>query len=61
MDLLSQLNGWFSSYVVDSIRAVIFFDVAFWDPDVTLPLVVVWLIIGATFFTVRFQFVNFRF
>jgi len=60
MDLLNQLNGWFSSYVVDSIRAVIFFDVAFWDPDVTLPLVVVWLIIGATFFTVRFQFVNFR-
>ena len=45
MDLLSRLDGWFSSYVVDSIRAVIFFDLAFWDPDVDLPLVVVWLIV----------------
>jgi AGCS family alanine or glycine:cation symporter len=57
---LSRLEEWFSSYVVDSIEAVIFFDIAFWNPDVTLPLVVLWLIIGATFFTLRFQFVNFR-
>jgi len=60
VDFLSRLEEWFSSYVVDSIEAVIFFDVAFWDPDVTLPLVVLWLIFGATFFTLRFQFVNFR-
>jgi len=60
MDFLNQLEEWFAGYVVDSIEAVIFFDVAFWDPDVTLPLVVLWLIAGATFFTVRFQFVNFR-
>ncbi len=60
MDFLTRLEGWFASYVVDSIEAVIFFDVAFWDPDVTLPLVVLWLIAGATFFTLRFQFVNFR-
>ena len=39
---------------------MIFFDVAFWDPDIKLPLVVLWLIVGATFFTLRFQFVNFR-
>jgi AGCS family alanine or glycine:cation symporter len=60
MEFLTRLEGWFASYVVDSIEAVIFFDVAFWDPDVELPLVVLWLIAGATFFTVRFQFVNFR-
>ena len=60
MGFLNQLEEWFSGYVVDAIEAVIFFDVAFWDPDVTLPLVVLWLIAGATFFTVRFQFVNFR-
>ena len=60
MDFLSRLEEWFSRYVVDSIEAVIFFDVAFWDPDIQLPLVVLWLIVGATFFTVRFQFVNFR-
>ena len=33
MDFLNRLEGWFTSYVVDSIEAVIFFDVAFWDPD----------------------------
>jgi AGCS family alanine or glycine:cation symporter len=60
MDFLNRLEQWFASYVVDSIEAVIFFDVAFWDPDVTLPLVVLWLIFGATFFTLRFHFVNFR-
>jgi len=60
MEFLNRIEEWFASYVVDSIRSVIFFDVAFWDPDVTLPLVVLWLIAGATFFTVRFQFVNFR-
>ncbi|MCH8889559.1 MAG: sodium:alanine symporter family protein [Myxococcales bacterium] len=60
MDFLNRLEEWFASYVVGSIEAVIFFDVAFWDPDITLPLVVLWLIVGATFFTVRFQFVNFR-
>jgi AGCS family alanine or glycine:cation symporter len=60
MDFLSRLEHWFSSYVVDSIEAVIFFDAAFWDPDITLPFVVLWLIVGATFFTLRFQFVNFR-
>jgi AGCS family alanine or glycine:cation symporter len=60
VDFLNRLEEWFSIYVVDSIEAVIFFDVAFWDPDVTLPLVVLWLIFGATFFTLRFQFVNFR-
>jgi AGCS family alanine or glycine:cation symporter len=60
MDFLSRLEHWFASYVVDPIEAVIFFDVAFWDPDITIPLVVLWLIVGATFFTLRFQFVNFR-
>jgi len=60
MDFLNRLEQWFASYVVDSIEAVIFFDLAFWDPDVTLPLVVLWLIFGATFFTLRFHFVNFR-
>ncbi|MBW2715087.1 MAG: alanine:cation symporter family protein [Deltaproteobacteria bacterium] len=60
MDFLIRLENWFTTYVVESIEAVIFFDVAFWNPDITIPLVVLWLIVGATFFTFRFQFVNFR-
>jgi len=60
MDFLSRLEEWFASNLVDPIEAVIFFDVVFWNPDVKIPLVVLWLILGATFFTLRFQFVNFR-
>jgi len=58
--LLSQLEGLFQAAVVDPIEAVIFFDVAFWTDRVDVPLVVLWLILGASYFTLRFQFVNFR-
>ncbi len=57
---LSQLESAFRAWVVDPVEWVIFFDLAFWSEQVTLPLVVLWLILGATFFTLRFQFVNFR-
>jgi AGCS family alanine or glycine:cation symporter len=62
---LSQLEALFSSTVVASLRSVIFFDLAFWDdapddPGIQVPLVVFWLILGAIYFTLRFQFVNLR-
>jgi len=61
---LSGLEALFRDWVVDPLTRVIFFDVAFWDAPgdagVQVPLVVLWLILGATFFTLRFQFVNFR-
>ena len=61
---LSLLDSLFSLVVVDTLKAIIFFDVAFWDnasgDAIQAPLVVLWLIFGATFFTLRFQFVNFR-
>jgi AGCS family alanine or glycine:cation symporter len=55
--LLEQI---FTGWVVAPLEAVIFFDVAFWSADVQVPLVVLWLIIGATWFTLRLQFVNLR-
>lgn len=61
--LVHQVQLLFQGYVVDPVSAVIFFNLAFWDRSpgaVQLPLVVVWLIFGATFFTLRFQFVNIR-
>jgi len=58
--LADQLEGLFKEVVVDSLGAIIFFDVAFWNPDIELPLVVVWLGVAALFFTLRFQFVNYR-
>jgi AGCS family alanine or glycine:cation symporter len=60
MDLLGRTESLFTDYVIAPLDAVIFFDVAFWDPDVTIPIVVLWLVLAALFFTLRFQFVNFR-
>lgn len=61
---LLSLDQGFTEFVVGPIGKVIFFDLAFWDDDranaINLPAVVVWLVVGAIFFTLRFQFVNFR-
>ncbi len=62
---LNQLEVLFTAHVVDRLSAVIFWDVVFWDggdgdPGVQVPLVVLWLILGATYFTLRFRFVNLR-
>jgi AGCS family alanine or glycine:cation symporter len=61
--VIDGLEAAFGQWVVDPLSAVIFFDLWFWDDPatgITLPIVVVWLILGATFFTLRFQFVNLR-
>jgi AGCS family alanine or glycine:cation symporter len=61
---LARLDGLFSGGIVDPISSVLFFDVVFWDNgepgEITLPIVVLWLALGALYFTLRFQFVNFR-
>jgi AGCS family alanine or glycine:cation symporter len=62
---LSQLEAFFAIHVVDRLSAVIFWDVIFWDgggddPGVQVPLVVLWLILGASYFTLRYRFVNVR-
>ncbi len=56
----AALESVFQTGLVDPVSAVLFFDLAFWDEAIQLPIVVVWLILGATFFTLRFQFINFR-
>ncbi len=57
---MDRLEQFFATYIVAPLDAVIFFDVAFWSPQVSIPLVVLWLILGAVYFTARFQFVNIR-
>ncbi|MGB5813219.1 MAG: amino acid carrier protein [Polyangiales bacterium] len=61
---LGTLNRSFGDFVVGPIGSVLFFDVLFWDNasdhDAQLPFIVVWLVAGATFFTLRFGFINIR-
>lgn len=62
--VLRSLDAGFGQNVVGPIASVLFFDLAFWDNgtagELELPFIVVWLIAGATFFTLRFSFVNLR-
>ena len=54
----------FETWLVTPLESLIFFDLIFWDnatgDAIQLPIVVVWLVLGALFFTLRFQFINFR-
>ena len=62
--LFAALESGFEMLLVSPIERLIFFDLIFWDnatgDAIQLPIVVVWLVLGALFFTFRFQFVNFR-
>jgi len=62
--VLQSLDGGFGAHVVAPIAKVLFFDLIFWDNgsdhDLKLPFIVFWLIAGATFFTLRFGFINLR-
>jgi AGCS family alanine or glycine:cation symporter len=46
------------------IGAVLFFDVFFWDndqtPQQTIPFIVIWLVVGSVFLTLKMGFINFR-
>ena len=62
--LLGQLDTLFGEYFVGPLAAVLFFDLAFWDNgaegELKLPFVVVWLVLGAIYFTLRMNFINLR-
>jgi AGCS family alanine or glycine:cation symporter len=63
-NLFAVIERAFEQGFVSPIERFIFFDLAFWDNQagdaIQLPIVVVWLVCGALFFTFRFQFINFR-
>ncbi|MEM7646634.1 MAG: amino acid carrier protein, partial [Pseudomonadota bacterium] len=51
----------FFGHINHAIASVFFFDVLFFTDELSLPLTVLWLVCGATFFTFYFRFVNIRF
>ena len=58
------VNDNVDTYIKTPIAKIFFFDLVFWDNDsptnISLPIVVIWLIIGAVFFTIRMGFINIR-
>jgi len=61
---IERLDQLFGSWVVGPIAKVFFFDMAFWDNgdpgEIKVPIIVLWLVVGAVFFTIRFKFINLR-
>ncbi len=58
-DFMDRVDAAFG-VLVNAIGSVFFWDVMFWDPDHVLPLVVLWLVMGAVFFTFQMGFINVR-
>ena len=55
MDRADRVMGVVNSWV----GAVFFFDLIFWN-DAQLPFIVLWLVVGAIYLTLRMGFINFR-
>ncbi|HSG71049.1 MAG TPA: alanine:cation symporter family protein, partial [Planctomycetaceae bacterium] len=49
-----------AGYLVEKIAAVLFFNVLFFTDSHNIPLAVIWLVLGAIFFTLRMQFISLR-
>lgn len=55
---LKSIDETFGSYVVGPIAGVLFFDIL--PGDASMPFIVLWLVLGAIYFTLRFAFINLR-
>lgn len=60
-DLDEKINDFFATYITDPVVRIVFvsfkFDIS--GIEISVPLVLVWLLAGAVFFTLYFRFVNF--
>ncbi|MCZ6597010.1 MAG: alanine/glycine:cation symporter family protein [Planctomycetota bacterium] len=73
-EALEPVDAWWKEWINDPIGTVFFWDVWFWDNEtstdeageevvdkhIDVPLAVLWLVLGAIFFTLRMGFINFR-
>ena len=63
--VIGMLDQGFRHGILRPLASAFFFDLIFWDNDQgianrQLPFIVLWLIAGATFFTLRFRFISLR-
>lgn len=58
--VLNAMDAAFGEWFVGPLAALLFWDVAVWTDAYSVPFIVLWLVIGATFFTLRMGFINLR-
>jgi AGCS family alanine or glycine:cation symporter len=61
---MGAIDSFFGTFIVGPFSAVFFYDVMFWDnastPNLQLPVVVLWLVLGSVYLTFRMGFINLR-
>ncbi|MEM1417413.1 MAG: alanine/glycine:cation symporter family protein [Myxococcota bacterium] len=57
---LAGFDAWFGEWVVGPLASVFFLDLAPFTDAISVPFIVVWLVVGAVFFTFRYGFPNLR-
>lgn len=62
--LMDAIDRFFGAVIVTPFSAVFFYDLMFWDnaseTNLQLPVVVLWLVLGSVYLTLRMGFINFR-
>jgi AGCS family alanine or glycine:cation symporter len=62
--IIDAIDRFFGAVIVTPLSAIFFYDVMFWDNDsatnIQLPIVVLWLVMGSVYLTVRMGFINLR-
>ena len=62
-DWMTQVDAKFAKYMVEPVAEILFYDFGTaeaWGKESKVPVVVLWLFIGAVFFTIRMGFINIR-
>ncbi len=62
--IVNAIDKVFGTVLVQPLTAIFFFDVMYWDNasanDIKVPIVVLWLVMGSVYLTLRMGFINFR-
>jgi AGCS family alanine or glycine:cation symporter len=62
--IIDAVDRFFGTFIVTPLGTVFFYDVMFWDnasdTNLQLPVVVLWLVLGSIYLTLRMGFINFR-
>ncbi len=62
--VVDAIDRFFGAAIVEPLTAVFFYDVISWDnnsdPNLQLPVVVLWLVLGSVYLTFRMGFINLR-
>lgn len=58
--VFAQLEHYFELILVNPVSKVLFFNIAFFSDSINLPFIVVWLIGGSIYLTIKMGFINLR-